>query len=61
MKVLLETEPYMMGAEFISNNWTEWRITAMNSDLTPAFLGATSVEDAVQTATANIDAILAKP
>jgi multiple sugar transport system substrate-binding protein len=61
MKVLLETEPYMMGAEFISNNWTEWRITAMNSDLTPAFLGASSVEDAVQTATDNINAILAKP
>ena len=60
-KVLLESEPYIMGAEFISNNWTEWRITAMNSDLTPAFLGASSVEDAVKTATENINAILAKP
>jgi multiple sugar transport system substrate-binding protein len=61
MKVILESEPYMMGAEFISNNWTEWRITSMNSDLTPAYLGASNVEDAVKTATANIDAILAKP
>jgi multiple sugar transport system substrate-binding protein len=61
MKVILESEPYMMGAEFISNNWTEWRITSMNSDLTPALLGATSVEDAVRTTTDNINAILAKP
>ena len=60
-KVILESEPYIMGAEFISNNWTEWRITSMNSDLTPAFLGASSVEDAVKTATVNINAILAKP
>jgi multiple sugar transport system substrate-binding protein len=60
-KVILDSEPYIMGAEFISNNWTEWRITAMNSDLTPAFLGATSVEEAVKTTTANINAILAKP
>lgn len=60
-KVILASEPYMMGAEFISNNWTEWRITAMNSGLTPAFLGGTSVTDAVNTTCANIDAILAKP
>ena len=60
-KVILDSEPYLMGAEFISNNWTEWRITAMNSDLTPAFLGAASVEDAVRTTTDNINAILAKP
>ena len=60
-KVILDSEPYIMGAEIISNNWTEWRITAMNSDLTPAFLGAASVEDAVRTTTDNIDTILAKP
>jgi multiple sugar transport system substrate-binding protein len=61
VKVILDSEPYIRGAEFISNNWTEWRITSMNSDLTPAFLGASTVEDAVKTATANINAILAKP
>ncbi len=60
-QVILDSEQHLIGAEFISNNWTEWRITSMNSDLTPAFLGATSVEEAVKTATEHIDAILAKP
>jgi multiple sugar transport system substrate-binding protein len=60
-KVLLDTEQYMVGAEFISNNWTEWRINAMNSDLTPAFLNKSSVADAVKKTCEDIDTILAKP
>jgi multiple sugar transport system substrate-binding protein len=59
-KAILDTEPYMMGAEFISKHWTEWRITAMNSDLTPAFLGAQSVEDAVKKTVEDVNAILSK-
>jgi multiple sugar transport system substrate-binding protein len=57
MRVILQSVPYIQGAEF-GHNWSKWRLDAMNSDLTPAFLGRQSVREAVKRTVADVNAIL---
>ena len=58
-KILLDSAPYIQGAEF-NSHWIEWRSTVMNKELAPAFAGTKSALDACHSATAAIDAILAQ-
>ena len=56
---LLKSQEYMEGADF-GPGWFEWRISVMNSELTPAFLGQKSVEAAAKDATEAINEVLAR-
>lgn len=55
-KVILDSYPYIDGAEF-GTKWEEWR-NAMTQALTPAFLGQKSVAAAAKDATAAVDKVL---
>ena len=56
-EAVLGAEQYVKGADF-SSKWTEWRVTTMNQELTPAFLGQKSVKEAAESATKAIDQII---
>lgn len=55
-KVILDSYPYIDGAEF-GTKWEEWR-NAMTQALTPAFLGQKSAEAAAKDATTAVDKVL---
>jgi len=55
-KVILDSYPYIDGAEF-GTKWEEWR-NAMTQALTPAFLGQKPVATAAKDATAAVDKVL---
>jgi multiple sugar transport system substrate-binding protein len=56
VKVILDSYPYIDGAEF-GTKWIEWR-NAMTQALTPAFLGQKPVPEAAKDATAAVDKVL---
>jgi len=60
MKIILDSQPYVRGAEF-GHNWIKWRIDAMNSALAGAFLGNEGVKAAATKACEQIDEILKEP
>lgn len=57
LDALLKSGKYMEGADF-GPGWFEWRISVMNSELTPAFLGEKSVEEAAKTTVGAINKAL---
>lgn len=59
-KVLLDSAPYLEGADFGSHNWIEWRTVALANQLQLALLGKKSVKAALTDATAAVNAALAK-
>lgn len=60
LQVILDTAPYIVGAYF-GHNWSKWRIDAMNGILGTAFIGESTVPDAIAEACTEIDRILAEP
>ena len=57
-KVLLDSEPYMEGADFGSHNWIQWRTVVLANELELALLRKKTVKQALQDATAGINKVL---
>lgn len=55
---LYESAPWVRGADFGTTKWMEWRVSAMNQALAPAFAAQSSVEEAARKASEAIDVIL---
>jgi multiple sugar transport system substrate-binding protein len=60
LKIILDTAPYIEGAEF-GHNWQKWRIDTMNSLLAPAYLGDMSVDDAIAKTVTEVNKVLSQP
>lgn len=56
---LLKSADYLKGADFCYK-WSEWRSTIMTNELTSAFNGDKTIQDACDAATEQINAILAE-
>ena len=57
-KVLLDSEPYMEGADFGSHSWIQWRTVVLANELELALLRKKTVKRALQDATAGINKVL---
>jgi multiple sugar transport system substrate-binding protein len=57
-KVLLDSEPYMEGADFGSHSWIQWRTVALQNELQLALLGKKSVKQALTDASSAINKVL---
>lgn len=57
-RVILDSAPYVEGADF-SSKWAEWRLTVMNNELQPAFLGEKPLDACMKSAADAINKVLA--
>ncbi|NMB12714.1 MAG: sugar ABC transporter substrate-binding protein [Firmicutes bacterium] len=57
-RAILDSAQHVQGADF-SSQWAEWRMTVMNNELQPAFLGEKPVDACIKSATEAINKVLA--
>jgi multiple sugar transport system substrate-binding protein len=58
-KVILDSAPYVQGAEF-GHNWSKWRLDTMNQGLAPAFINGQSVSATVRKTAQDVTSVLSQ-